>query len=157
MSSETNKILSPPGAFLQHLKSPSFPLVLWHSANLSITMTVDHLLHGCEMKENGILIVVCTHDSIAPEGVVELASCNCNGDSSKGWCIFKKSNVPYGNLCSCGDKFQNTDVPPPTLALNVDNDYEKLGKPDKCTEEELKKLEEYIQQIEELGKYKDSC
>ena len=48
-------------------------------------MTVDHLFHGLEMKENGILMAVCTYDSIAAEKLVDMASCNCNGDFGKGW------------------------------------------------------------------------
>ena len=107
MSPETNKLLSSPRAFLRHLKSASCPLVVWHSTKLSIIMTAK---------------------------VVVVASCNCNGDFGKGWCTCRKSNVLNTGLCSCGDKWQNTDASPPTLALNVNNDYEKLWEPDDCTE-----------------------
>ena len=67
-------------------------------------MTVDHLFHGLEMKENGILMAVCTYDSIAAEKLVDVASCNCNGDFGKGWCTYRKRNVLNADICSCGDK-----------------------------------------------------
>ena len=67
-------------------------------------MTADPLFHGLEMKENGILMAVCTHDSIAAEKLVDVASCNCNGDFGKGWCTCRKRNVLNTDICSCGDK-----------------------------------------------------
>ena len=119
MSPETNKLLSSLRAFLRHLKSATCPLTVWHSAKLSITMTADHLFHVLEMKENGILMPVWTHGSIAVEKLVDVASCNCNGDFGKGWSPCRKRNVLNIDICSCSYKWQNTNISSPTLALNV--------------------------------------
>ena len=84
------------------------------------------------MKGNGILMAACTQGRIAPEGLVELVSCNCNGDYNKGWCFCQKNNFPRTNLCVCNDEFQNTDVPPPPPSAFNDNDEdEQLEEPDK--------------------------
>ena len=56
-------------------------------------MTVDHILHFWEMKENGILMTVHTNNNIAPEDLVELVSCNCNDDCVDGWCTCKTNSV----------------------------------------------------------------
>ena len=108
------------------------------------------------MKGNGILMAACTQGRIAPEGLVELVSCNCNGDCSKGWCTCQKNNFPRTDLCVCSDEFQNTDVPPPPSAFNDNDEDEQLEEADKCIEEEVKELEKYIQQIGELGEYASS-
>ena len=89
-------------------------------------MTVDHILHCWEMKENGILMTVHTNNNIAPEDLVELVSCNCNNDCVDGCCTCKTNNV----LCrsyGCGDECQNTDASPPPSACNdKDDDDEQL-------------------------------
>ena len=56
-------------------------------------MTVDHILHCWERKENGILMTVRTNNNIAPEDLVELVSCNCNNDCVDGCCTCKTNNV----------------------------------------------------------------
>lgn len=114
-------------------------------------MTIDHLLHGWEMKENGILMTLRTHDNIALEGLVELVSCSCNDDCSEGRCTCKTNNVPCTGLYGWGDECQNTGTSPLPSAFNDNDDgNEQLGQPDWCTEGEIKKLEESIQKIEKL-------
>ena len=148
-SSETSKLPPSPGAFLQHLKRACCPLVVWESANLSVTRTVDHLAYGWKM-DGELLMPVCTVDSIAPEEIVELVSCNCGGDCSKGWCTCKKNGVPCTDFCGCGDECQNTDAPPTNAALNADNGDEEDEDADECTAEELEELEILLEEVEEV-------
>ena len=68
------------------------------------------------------MMPVCSRDDIAPEELIDLVSCNCNGDCSKGRCTCKKNKVACTDFCGCGDECMNTDVSPP--ALNADDNEE---------------------------------
>ena len=72
-----------------------------------MTVTIDHLCHGWEMNENGIVMAVCTRDSIAPEGLVLKV-----GEPAKRERRIVQICVVAATLC------QNTDAPPPPSALN---------------------------------------
>ena len=86
-------------------------------------MTVDHLFHGLEMKENGILMAMCTHDSIAAEKLVDVASCKC---SKYRYLQLRWQMTKYRYISSYfGFKCQYEN----------ENDYENLREPDECTEE----------------------
>ena len=91
--SETNKLPPSPGALTQHLKRACCPLVIWSSSNRNIADSVDPLQYGWEMKVE-TLMPVCSKDYIAPEEPIDLVSCNCNGDCSKGRCTCKKIVLP---------------------------------------------------------------
>ena len=61
--------------------------------NMNITDLVEPIQYGWELKEETNMSVD-SRDDIAPEEqVIDLVSCNCNGDSSKGRCTSKKNNV----------------------------------------------------------------
>lgn len=153
-SSETNKLPPTQGAFLQHLKRACCPLVVWNSANLPMTLTIDHLCHGWELNENGPLMPVCTHDSIAPEGLVDLVSCNCQGDCTKGWCTCQKAPTNCTDLCGCGDICLNTDPRPPTSVNDIDGeDGEQM---DEVNEDELEELHQYLQELDDLEEHEQS-
>ena len=72
---------------------------------------------------------------VAPEGLVDLVTCNCKGDCTKGWCTCKNNKVPCTDACGCGESWQNTDAPPPDGALNCDaqDDNEQSDSED-CTQ-----------------------
>ena len=55
---------------------------------------------------------ISTEDEIAPEDIVTLVSCNCNGECSNNHCTCKKNNVACTDFCGCGDSCQNTDMRP---------------------------------------------
>ena len=63
---------------------------------------------------------VCSKDDIAPKELIDLVSCNCNGDCSKGRCTCKKNSVACTDFCGCGEECQNT-VSPSGGSLNVDD------------------------------------
>ena len=93
---------------------------------------------------------VCSKDDIAPEVLIDLVSCNCSGDCSKGWCTCKKNTVACTDFCGCGEECQNTDAPPPEGALNVDNTSdEQFGENDECTKAEMEELEKFLQAVDE--------
>ena len=60
----------------------------------------------------GEMMPISTEDEIAPEDIVTLVSCNCNGECSNNHCTCKKNNVACTDFCGCGDSCQNTDMRP---------------------------------------------
>lgn len=145
-SSETSKLPPSPGAFVQHLKRACIPLSVWKSANKNMTVTINPLEYGWEKKDE-MLMPVCSADDVAPEGLVDLVTCNCKGDCTKGRCTCKKNNVACTDACGCGEACQNTDAPPPAGALNAD-DPDELFEHD-CSEEELEELQNFLKEVED--------
>ena len=90
--SETCKLPPSPGAFLQHVKRACCPLMVWNSANLSETIVVVPFEYGWEICD-GVWMPICTANEIAPDDLISLVSCNCNGDCSNNHCTCKKNNV----------------------------------------------------------------
>ena len=156
-SSETNKLPPTQGAFLQHIKRACYPLVIWNSANLPMTMTIDPLCNGWELNKDGHLMPVCTHDNIAPEGLIELVSCNCQGDCTKGRCTCQKSSTNCTDLCGCGDICMNTDVCLPTSANDMDDeDEERMDEVNEYNEDEVEELHQYLQELDDLEEHEQS-
>ena len=152
---ETSRLPPSPGAFLQHLKRACIPLVVWWSVNQSITEIIDHLENGWELR-NEALFPKCSEEDVAPEGLVDLVTCNCKGDCTKGWCTCKKNKVPCTDACGCGEACQNTDAPPPDGALNCDvQDNKEQSDSEECTDEELEQLQNFFDEIDE--EYSDEC
>ena len=133
-SSETNKLPPSPGAFTQHVKRACCPLIVWASANQVETREVDPLNFGWEQCD-GALMPVTTEDEIAPEELITLVSCNCNGNCSNNHCTCKKNNVACSDFFGCGDSCENTDMSPPSN-ISDDNDFEDCWEVLRVTEED---------------------
>ena len=81
---------------------------------MNITDPVEPTQYGWELKEE-TMMPVDSRDDIAPEEqIIDLFSCNCNGDCSKGSCTFKNNNVASAciDFCCCREECQNIDVSP---------------------------------------------
>ena len=141
-SSETSKLPPSPGAFMQHVRRACCPLMVWSSANLNETVVVNHLEHGWEICD-GNLMPVSTHDDIAPNDLIALVSCSCNGECSNNHCTCKKNNVACTDFCGCGDTCQNTDMRPPENLSSCEDIEEEDGE---CDDDEEGSVEEQIQE-----------
>ena len=123
--SETSRLPPSPGAFLQHVKRSCVPLLIWHSSNLYETIAPIHTDLGWNDSE-GVMMPICTEDEIAPEDLVTLVSCSCNGACSNNHCTCKKNNVACTDFCGCGDSCMNSDMrPPDNLVGENDEDEEE--------------------------------
>ena len=78
---------------------------------------------------------ITTEDEIAPEELITLVSCNCNGNCSNNNCTFKKNNVVCSDLCGCGDLCENTDMIP-SDNISDDNEFEDDEEEEEEEEEE---------------------
>ena len=125
-SSETCKLPPSPGAFLQHVKRTSVPLLIWRSANFTETIVPIHTDLGWYDSE-GVMMPICTAEEIAPEDLVSLVSCNCNGECTNNHCTCKKNNVACTDFCGCGDSCQNTDMRPPDNLGEEEDDEDEEG------------------------------
>ena len=122
-----------------------------------MTMTIDPLCNGWELNKDGHLMPVCTHDNIAPEGLIELVSCNCQGDCTKGRCTCQKSSTNCTDLCGCGDICMNTDVCLPTSANDMDDeDEERMDEVNEYNEDEVEELHQYLQELDDLEEHEQS-
>ena len=70
---------------------------------------------------------VTTEDAIAPEELITLVSCNCNGNCSNNLCTCKKNNVACTDFCGCGDLCENIDMCPPENVSDENNEEEEGG------------------------------
>ena len=122
-------------------------LVVWSSSNLPVTKTIDYLQHGWELNEKGDVMPVTTFDTIAPEGLIELVSCKCKGDCTKGWCACKKGNTNCTDLCGCGDICLNTDALPTSVEDN-ENENNEDSSFSEIDDEDLEELDQFIQELE---------
>ena len=86
---------------------------------------------------------VTTADEIAPQELITLVSCNCNGNCSNNHCTCKKNNVTCTNICGCGDSCENTNMNPPE---NISDDNDVEGGEE---EEEEEKEDEEVEREEE--------
>ena len=142
-SSETNKLPPSPGAFTQHVKRACCPLIVWTSANQVETREFDPLNFGWELC-NGALMPVTTEDEIAPEELITLVSCNCNGNCSNNHCTCKKNNVACTEFCGCGDSCENTND------VKGGEEEEEEEKQDEEVEREEEDELHYIDEYDEL-------
>ena len=140
--SETCKLPPSPGAFLQHVKRACVLLRIWSSANLADTtvpIATDFGWEDCA----GVIMPICTEEEIAPEHLVTLVSCNCNGECSKNQCTCKKNNVACTDFCGCGDRCVNTDMRPPAdLGADEDDDGAESSQENASEEEQGEEVED---------------
>ena len=107
------------------IKRACVPLITWIGANMSNIREVNYLEYGWEMCD-GVLMPKCTEDEVAPEDLVALVSCNCNGKCCNNHCTCKKNNVACTDFCGCGDSCQNTDMCPPTNLCTSEDEFEDV-------------------------------
>lgn len=129
--SETSKLPPSPGAFVQHMERSCCPLIVWQSSHLRETRLPVHHERGW-YKIDDVLMPICTTNEVAPEDLITLVSCQCNGNCSKNICTCKKNNEPCTDFCGCGDSCENTDIRP----------QENLGDEEDLEEEELEEDED---------------
>ena len=145
--SETCKLPPSPGAFLQHVKRACCPLMVWNSANLSETIVVVPFEYGWEICD-GVWMPICTANEIAPDDLISLVSCNCNGDCLNNHCTCKKNNVACTDFCGCGDSCENTDMRPPENLCLHEEEEEEEGEEEEDKEEDYE--EEDDEELEEV-------
>ena len=104
---ESEKLPSTSEALNQHIKRAHLQSWVWGQAAIFDHVLLDPTEDGYHRDRSGELQPTTTDLNSAPEAVLELATCGCKTDCSKGWCSCYAEKMPCTDMCKCSEFSEN--------------------------------------------------
>lgn len=121
---ESQKLPPTLGALKQHILRAHVQARVWGQATVYQQELLDPLGNGYHMDSNGQLKPTTTDVPPAPDAIVEMVRCQCQGNCSSNRCSCKSKELLCTDLCLCSTHCDN-DVD--THYANCDSDDDSDG------------------------------